>query len=546
MPDDKAQQIKTLWERELTKQTNARNLWQDTADHIYPYAQITSFYTAGEPRTTFIYDMTPMLDMLDMVSGLKHVLIPTGQPFFSIKASDSRFAKRDSQRYMAYATEIAHEKILQSNFVTEFDEVLRSLIVFGPGDIFSQWTKKEGLSYRASEIGTYILIEDSYKNVIGSIHKLSLTAESAYKQFGDKAGDKVKESALDERKKYDIFEFLHNVTLRQGRNPKLSDDYNLNMPYESCYVNLKEVKLVEEGGYLENPYHTARWMRPTHEKDGRGIATEILPQIKVLYQQMKDFIECGNKWNNSPYLTNDNYIEGEVNLSPGGRTHVTEDGAVQAIPPGVIGNFPITEKSLEYVTNIIHRAFFKNAFSPLEDLTGSNRMTELEVRERIRSVLPKIGPPVGRVWVELLDKLLTRSILLLIRNGEIERPPVELAGQNFGIEYVGPFALALRSSQAKGFQEWVTFVGAMSSVFPDAPDNVDSDDAIIRMGQTFGVNVEDMATVDERDAKRKKRAQDEQQIKMAQAMQVASEAYGKTTKSPEQGSPAKQLMGEGT
>jgi hypothetical protein len=91
---------------------------------------------------------------------------------------------------MAYATEVAHEKILQSNFITEFDDVLRSLIVFGPGDIYSEWTKKTGLNYRSSEIGSYVLIEDSFKNIIGSIHKLCLTAESAYKQFKEKAGQK--------------------------------------------------------------------------------------------------------------------------------------------------------------------------------------------------------------------------------------------------------------------------------------------------------------------------------------------------------------------
>jgi len=541
---DKASLVKQLWLKKLAKQSNIRTLWQETSDNLYPYAKITSSWEQGEKRSTYIYDMTPMLDMFDMVSGLKHVLIPSGQPFFSVKSIlDKRMrSPLDSQQYMAYVTEVAHEKILNSNFITEFDDVLRSLIVFGPGDIYSEWTKATGLNYRSSEIGTYVLIEDQYKNVIGCIHKLCITAEEAYKQFGDKAGEKVIEAAKDEKKKYDNWEFLHQVLPRAKRNLNLSSDYNLNMKYESLYVNLKESVLCEEGGYPENPYHTARWMRPIQEIDGRGIGTEILPHIKVLYQQAKDFIECANRHNRQPYEVGPDVV-GEVNLSPGGRTDVMEMGQIKPLGGGAMnGNFPITEKSLEAQRDVIHRAFFKQAFSPLEDLTGDRR-TELEIRERIRGVLPKLGPPVGRIWGELLNKLLERSILLLIRNGDIEKPPAQLAGTNFGIEYVGPFALALRSSQAKGIQELIPVIADMEALWPGTKDNIDADDAIVRIANTFGVNVHDIATQEERNTKRAKRAQEELQQKQAVAAQIASEAYSKSTKAPEQGSPAGQLMG---
>jgi hypothetical protein len=544
MPDEKANRVKQLWLRKLSKQANTRTLWQETSDNIYPYAKITSTYEAGEKRTTYIYDMTPMLDMLDTVSGLKHILIPTGQPFFAVKSSHVNQSRPGVQQYLAYVAEVAHEKILNSNFVTEYDDVLRSMIVFGPGDIYSEWTKKTGLNYRSSEIGSYVLFEDEFKNIIGSIHKINLTAEEGYKKFGNKAGDKVIELAKDDKKKYDVCEFLHQILPRENRNPNLSDTYNLNMKYESLYVNLKEGNLCDEGGYPENPYHTARWMRPEKEIDGRGIATELLPQIKVLYQQTKDFVECGNRHNRPPYEVGPD-VEGEVNLSPGGRTDVMTMGQIAPLAGGNLnGNFPITEKSLDRMTEIIHRAFFKTAFAPLETLTGDRR-TELEIRERIRQTLPKLGPPVGRIWVELLNKLLERSILLLLRNGEIEKPPTELVGTNFGIEYIGPFALALRNSQAKGFQEWVSFVAQMEQIWPGSKDNVDADDAIIRMGTTFGVNVEDIATTEQRDTKRQQRAQELAEQKQAIVAQVASEAYSKTTKEPEKGSPAGQLMGAG-
>ena len=83
----------------------------------------------------------------------------------------------------------------------------------------------------------------------------------------------------------------------------------------------------------------------------------------------------------------------------------------------------------------------------------------------------------------------------------------------------------------------------MEAVFPGAVDNVDPDDAIMRMGRTFGVNVEDMASEEEREEKRVIRQQKEDQRLALEAAQIAGQAYGQTTGAPEEGSPAKALMG---
>jgi len=125
----------------------------------------------------------------------------------------------------------------------------------------------------------------------------------------------------------------------------------------------------------------------------------------------------------------------------------------------------------------------------------------------------------------------------------VEPPPEELAGTDFGLEFVGPFALELRSQQAKAFQEWAVFVGEMETVFPGAVDNVDPDDAIMRMGRTFGVNAEDMSSEEERDQKREARRIQQQQQLALQMAQTAGQAYGQTTGAPEEGSAAAALMG---
>jgi len=535
--DERANQIIAEYERENSRQANVRTLWQDTADFIYPYIDITTTRTVGEYRTDRLYDMTANLDMQDMVAGLKQILLPSGQLFFAIKMQREEDNNDKTTRYLSMLTARAHEELFASNFITEMDEVLRSLIVFGPGSIYSEWMVETGLNYRASIVGSYVLIEDAAKNVIGKLEKVTLSAFQARMEFGENAGTKVLECAADPKKKDENFEYIHKISFRKLRNKFLSD--TLNMPYEAIYVNVKEKSIAYEDGYPENPCHTARWMRPGNEKDGRGIGTEILPQVKVLNRMMKDFLECGNKWNNQPLEVLDTF-EGQVRVTPGAINRVQQMDSIRALD-SVNGNFPITEKSLERQTAIIDRAFFRQAFAPLADLKGDRRTT-LEIRERIRQTWHIIGPPIGRIWGELLDKCITRSILLLIRNGVVEKPPAEMQGQAFGIEYVGPLALELRSQQNRAFQEWISVVGQIATMQPDALDNVDFDDAIVRMGNTLGVNAEDIATSEERAAKREQRAMQQQQALAMQMGMTASKAYKDTSGAPEEGSGAQQVM----
>ncbi len=528
--------------RDRARQANIRNLWQDTSNYVYPYVNITSTFEPGTPRTREIYDLTPLLDGEDMVSNLKHILFPAGQMFFAIKVGNNTKLPDNIQRYISMLTEVAHDRIFNSNFIVEFDEVLRSLIFFGPASIYSDWTPKTGLNYRNTVIGTYQLIENSRKLVDGIIITVSYTPRQAIEEFGEnKVGKDVIEAFKDTKKANDKFEFIYLIAPREIVNPNLSGNINTNMAWEEQVVNVKEKLTVYEGGYRQFPYHTARWKRPADEKDGRGIGTEMLPQIKVLQRMNRDFNEVGNKWANPARETLDTF-EGKFRTFPGADNRVRELPSSKAIDGGLNGNFNITEKSLERQTSIIDRAFYKNAFNPIEDLTGDRRTT-LEIRERIRGTWPKIGTPVARIWYEQISPLVERTILLLIRNGVVERPPAELEGVNFGLEFVSPFALELRSQQSKAFQEWAFIVGEMEAVFPGATDNVDSDDAIQRLGRTLGVNTEDMASKEQRNAKREARALKEQQELELAALQAGGQAYGQTTTAPEAGSAAEMVLG---
>ncbi len=84
----------------------------------------------------------------------------------------------------------------------------------------------------------------------------------------------------------------------------------------------------------------------------------------------------------------------------------------------------------------------------------------------------------------------------------------------------------------------------------DAVDDFDlgvgpalSEDDILWLGRTRGVNKEDMASEEQRDAKREASALTAQQALELEMAQASGQAYQSANKAPEEGSPAELVMG---
>jgi len=541
MSEQKAVDIIKLYEKEEAKASNFRALFQSVADLVFPREnQITSKSYPGTERTINLFDPTGVMASMEMASGLSINLVPPGQRFFLIKASDNKLNEIASvKRSLNIITERTHEYLFASNFLLQLNETLRSLGVFGTGNLYSEWVPEIGLNFRDYDIGNYLIMENNKGRVDTMLMKFVFTARQAVQEWGkENVGQIIRKAYGDEKKQNDKFDFIHVVRPREKRNPRLVD--NLNMPFESMYIAVKEKIIVTEGGYEEFPYAVPRWTKSSNEVFGRGQGTFALPFIRTLQVMTRDLIECGNKYNNPAREVLDSF-EGDVNVTPGANNYVQQIPSIKAIDEGVRGNFPITKDILEMQRDFVKKMFFNDIFVQLADLKGDRR-TQLEIYERLREGLQRLGPPIGRINEELFNPLVTRVVLLLLRNGELPPIPTELQGQRFKIEYIGPLVLALRSGQAKGFQQWAAFVGELEAVFPGVKDNIDADSAVRRMGETFGVNIEDIATIEERDEKRRVRAEQLQQQQALEMAQAAAQGYGQTTKSPEEGSPAGEVM----
>jgi len=538
MSDQRAIDTVKLYESEEAKVANFRSLHQRVADLQFPRDnQILQQTTPGEEKTQKLIDSTAVMASIEMASGLSQNLFVPGQRSFLIQAVNRELNTVENvKRWMSMATDIVHERMFSSNFILQFNENLRAIGVFGTGNLYSEYTTE--LNFKDYDIGSYIIIENSNGRVDGMLMKFQYTARQAFEKWGDNAGEHVLKAMQEEKNHGEKFTFIHKVVPRKSFNPFRQD--SLGLPFESTYTAVKERIIVDEGGYHEFPYHVARWSKASNEVFGRGPGTFVLPDVRELQQMTADLKECANKHNNPPLEVVESF-EGEVRTYPGAINYVMEHGAIRAVDRGVLGNYPVTLEMVEAQRELVRKAYFNDVFVQLANLKGDRRTT-LEIRERIGEGLQRLGPPIGRIQEELLSPLITRTIFMLMRNGQLPDMPPELSGQPFEIEYVGRLALELKSHQARGAQQWIASVAEIETVFPGALDNIDMDSAIRRLGETFGVNPDDIATEEEVAAKRQARAEAQAKQEALQMAEMAAKGYGQMNAAPESGSPAGNLM----
>ena len=542
MGDQVAQELISVYNAEINNQSTAnfRSLYQDCADLEFPREnKITSGRTAGEDVQTQIIDPTGQIAALEMSNGLSVNLFPPGQKYYNITMSDKRLNEIDSvKRTLGIITEISHEKRASSNFMTEANNSLLACTVFGTMFTYSEYIPGVGLNYIDYDVGQYVFFENQFGRPDSAMIKYPYTVKQAFEKWGDKAGPTVMEKMKNPKSHSDMLEFLRVIRPREDRNRNLQD--NLNIPFESIDISIKDAMRVDEGGFMEFPGAIARWTRSSGEKWGRGQGTIALPSVRMSQAITRDFIECGNKWNN-PAREVLNTFEGEVRVTPNANNWVETMGSIKAIDQGVRGNFPITKDILEMQRDEIKKLFMNDVFIQLRDLKGDRR-NELEIRARLAEGLQRLGNSFGRLQDEWLTPLVTRDIMLLQRNGELPELPPEMQGANFKIEYTGRLAMELKSQSSRGWLQWVQAGAEIEAIRPGTLDNVDMDTGYRDYGITLGVSVDSMASVEERQLLRDKAEALRQAALIKEGVDTASSAYKDTKDAAEPGSPAGAVM----
>jgi hypothetical protein len=540
MADDNAKEIIELRDRELAKQMNFRTLWQDISDMGTPFIRpIQKMLTPGQVLMTNIFDITMMEESENMASGLSNNIMPPGQEFFALSADDKRLNKMQHiRRWFSKSTEDLHRELANSNFVTQTDISLLMWLQFGTACNYCEWTVKTGLNFRDYGIGSFQAMENEAGIIDVIIMTVPMTARQCEQKFKQNLGKSIDEALKKPETQNDIFNIIHIVRPRKEFDESKIDA--LNNPFESFYVSEKDDHTIEEGGFPEFPFAVPRYRIISQEVYGRGQGAIALRAERTLNRSVKNFDEIGDKLARPPLEISGNF-DGDVDVTPNALNYVNEKDSIKPINLSAMGSYPVTKDWIEYRTTRIQNIYFKNTLEQLSQLTGDRR-NQLEIMERIREGFKKLSKPIGLLYTEYYDAQISRSLKELIRNGVMEKPPPELSGQRFKIDYLGPLAKALQDQQSVALQRWAAMLAEMEPTWPGVKDNLAHDQGARDLGESLGVKTDHIRPVRQRDQIRAQRAKVQQAQMEAQLLEQAAKGYKNTKDAAEEGSPAKQLQ----
>jgi hypothetical protein len=508
------------------KRQNWDNLWDEVAHFVLPTkADFISRREGGAKRDQELYDSTAITSNQTLASGLHGALTAPSGRWFHIRFREDQLNKDDAAiEWVEDSVDRIYKAIEESNFNSEVNELYLDLCCFGTAAMLVETGKTDNqdiLNFRTVHLSEVAIAENVDGQVDTIYRSLKFTARQAKQLFPtEDLGESIERALQDKPDKE--FDFIHAVYPRDGVEP-VELAAGKDRPWASCWVQVKDKKLIREDGYYENPWLVPRWSKLSGDVYGFSPAMMARADIRTLNAAKLFEMRAWEKSIDPPTLASYNGIIGDLRLDPGGLTYVRDINGIKPMQNGA--QWQVSQiKSSELITNI-RRAFFNDQLQLHE---GPN-MTATEVRARMELMQQILGPVVGRLQSEFLNPLIQRVFMVMFRAGLFAEPPASLmqaSGSKLDVEYVSPLARAQKMEEVFAVERWFQQLGGMAQVDPTVLDVVDFSKMGRMLAKRLGVPAEVMKSEEEMQKMMMQRQQEQAQQQQMMQRQVALDQTG--------------------
>jgi hypothetical protein len=435
--------------------------WQEISEYIFPRrADFNVQHAQGDKRQTKIFDGTGTQALELLAAGLHGMATNPASRWFSVKMSTEKLNDIDAIR--EYLATIEDEMFSEmhapgTSITTHLHELYMDYAAFGTGVMFIGKTKKDRLLFQTRFLGECLIDENNEGVVDTVLRKFKMSVRQCVQNFGDKVSRETKDKYTSGKLNEQV-EIIHAVYPREEADLTKKD--TLNMPFASCYIELKDKHVLNEGGFEEFPYAVPRWYKVAGEVYGRSPAMTALPDVKMLQEMMKNTLKAAQKIVDPPLMVPDEGMIGPVRTVPGGLNFFRGDYEIKPLVTG--GNVPLALEMMQDVRNRILTTFFVDQLQ----MSGDADMTATEVMQRTEERMRLLGPILGRMESELLGPIITRVFGILSRLNKFPEQPEELDDQDFVVEYVSPIAIAQRAQKVDRVVGALTIAGQVAGSVP--------------------------------------------------------------------------------
>jgi len=306
----------------------------------------------------------------------------------------------------------------------------------------------------------------------------------------------------------------------------------LNMPFRGVYWEwgLQSEAPLREEGFKLFPVLAPRWEVVGRDIYGRSPAMDALGDSKALQSYEYNLGNAFDYLARPPLMAHESLKNRLNNLKPGGISFYGSAMMNQGELLKTAYDMRIDPKGWQEVkqeiVGRINSALFKDLFMMLSQFEAG-QMTATEVMMRQQEKMLMLGPVVERLTHELCGPLIEITFGKLLEAKLLPMPPQELQGQSLQVDYKSILVQAQQQAGLAGMDRFVTVLGEVAQLNPQALDNVDVDKLVNRYADDLDVPPDCLLASDQVAVVRQQRQAAMQRQQQQEQLQAGADAAAK-------------------
>jgi len=495
-----------------TKRLPLEKMWCDCYKYSFPargiafgteYAGNLESYQAGASKMQAdLYDTTATDSCKIAAAAFVYGMTPASSLWFGLTVPD---ANQETKDFLDSLSTETHAGIHSSNYDAPSYESLLDTVIAGMSVLYIEEGTDTDFSFEQWALHSCYCSASKRGGIIDTIVRYyTLTAEQAINEYGENnVSRKLKETA--EKKPYEAFEFIHVIRPRPvivGKRRKVKE---VLMPFESVRVELKNKKIVKEGGYHEFPCAVPRWLKMLESVYALGPMFEALPDAKTLNSMERLDLSQLDMAISGMWGAVDDGVLNPKTIRVGARKIVFMKNKESFFPLTPGGNANLAEAKTAQKRSAIRRVLMADQ---LEPMSAGPAKTATEVHYRINMIRQIMGPTFGRLQSEYQQPLVFRCAGIKLRqklkNGVTL--PEQLRDQPVRLTYISPMARAAKLEDVAAMDRFEEKLARTAQIDPRIVDLYKLEDSVRESADLIGVPKKLVRTADEVEAYRKELA----------------------------------------
>ncbi len=505
--------------------------WQTIEKYITPYrGQFFEDQTSEHEqnwRKREIFDSTAINACQTLSASIHGSITSPAFRWFDLQFRvDQLNQTQEAKEWLDDTADRIYNALQESNFNLEVGECYTDLVSYGTSVVLEEFTGDEltgeniELTFSAVPIKEAYFEEDHKGGIATFYRRLMWTPSQIISKFGEEnVPEKI--NALQASGKTDRMEVIYCIWKRKGIDEVDGIVAPEKRPYAYRYL-LKEgcCMLGEEGGYYEMPAYAPRWRKTSESKWGNSPAMNALNDVLTLNELVELILRSAEKVIDPPWVTTMNNIMSDLDMRPAGLNVVRDPSKL--MPMNSAARFDVSQLQKSDLVQAIQKAFYMDQLQ----LKDSPAMTATETMARMELMQRTLGPTLGRLQSDLLDPLISRTLNILFRSGQLKELPESLQqmGGDIDVSYVGSLSRSQKMDGIANVERYLGLLGGIAQFKPEVLDLFNQDKAARDLGVDLNIPAAYLNSDEDVQALREQRAAQQQAQFESENMKMGGEA----------------------